>query len=164
MNVTENGYAYLRELVEHKRLVGLYMTRAITALVGRAIVHDNSKLDPEELELYADAREELMRHEYGSEGYRNAFRAVKPALKHHFANNSHHPEFYLDGINDMDLFDVTEMVCDWMAACQRGGGTTLRLDLQRERFGISDQLYTIICRTAQRLKSLNGDKELEIVQ
>ena len=86
---------------------------------------------------------------------RPALRLIKPALDHHLKVNRHHPEYHPHGINDMDLLDVTEMVCDWIAACQRAGGDTLRLDLQRERFSIDAQLYGIICRTAHALTQDN---------
>jgi hypothetical protein len=44
-------------------------------------------------------------------------------------HNSHHPEHYGNrGISGMDLFDVVEMMCDWMAAARRnpadGSGST----------------------------------------
>lgn len=153
---SKQTHAYLTSVLEHKRLVGFYLQCVITALVTRAVVHDFSKFSPEELSPYARMLPRFAKAEYGSEEYKACFDEVQPALAHHFTYNSHHPEFYSGGINDMDLLDVIEMVCDWVAACQRANGDTLRLDLQRERFEISDQLYAIICRTATRLIEEQG--------
>jgi hypothetical protein len=148
---SKTTHKYLDNLLEHKMLVGRYLQRVVSALVERAVIHDFSKFGPQELGPYAAMQTRFSKAEYGSEEYNACCRAIKPALDHHIHSNTHHPEFYPNGINDMDLLDVVEMVCDWIAASQRAGGDTLRLDLQRERFGIGEQLYGIICRTAHAL-------------
>lgn len=148
---SKTTHTYLDNLLEHKMLVGRYIQSVVSQLVERAVIHDFSKFGPEELAPYAAMLPRFAKAEYGSEEYIACCRAIKPALDHHIHTNRHHPEYYPNGINDMDLLDVTEMVCDWIAASQRAGGDTLRLDLQRERFGIGDQLYGMICRTAHDL-------------
>ena len=73
------------------------------------------------------------------------------ALKHHYAANSHHPEHYENGIDGMTLIDVLEMLCDWKAATERhADGDIMRsLEVNRERFGISDQLANILANTVR---------------
>jgi hypothetical protein len=154
---SKQTHAYLCQLLEHKQLVGRYLQRFISAMVERAIVHDFSKFSPEELAPYAKMLSRFEKAEYGSEEYIACCKGIKPALDHHFRHNTHHPEYYAGGLNDMDLFDIVEMVCDWIAASQRAGGDTLRLDLQRTRFGIDDQLYGIICKTATMLTADQSD-------
>jgi hypothetical protein len=44
---------------------------------------------------------------------------MKPAIQHHYKANSHHPEFYDNGVEGMSLFDVLEMLLDWKAATER---------------------------------------------
>jgi hypothetical protein len=156
-------YTYLVQLLEHKRLVGHYLQRFTSALFERAVVHDASKFGPEELEPYAKMLPRFAKAAYGSEEYIACCRGIKPALDHHLQNNTHHPEFYPGGINDMDLFDVVEMVCDWIAAAQRANGDTVRLDLQRTRFGIDDQLYKMICKTAETLTADMPDFHIVVV-
>jgi hypothetical protein len=40
-------------------------------------------------------------------------------LKHHYAHNRHHPEFFgEDGVDGMSLVDVIEMLADWKAATE----------------------------------------------
>ncbi|WP_216369609.1 DUF5662 family protein, partial [Brevibacillus sp. MCWH] len=69
-------------------------------------------------------------------------------------NNSHHPEFYENGVDGMDLFDLVEMVCDWMAAAKRhdDGNIYESLKINKERFGLSDQLYNIIKNTVDKFE------------
>lgn len=71
-------------------------------------------------------------------------------LKHHYAANRHHPEHFPDGVNDMTLVDVLEMLADWKAATERHADGNLRqsLDIQRNRFQLSDQLVAILRNTA----------------
>lgn len=90
--------------------------------------------------------------EYGSEEYKKSLEKLKVALNHHYENNSHHPEYYEDGIDGMDLFDVVEMFFDWCAATKRNkdGNIYKSLDINKDRFKMSDQLYNIMKNTADR--------------
>lgn len=151
--VTRQTYNYMQNLLDHKRLVGLYLQRVTTALFRRAVVHDYSKFAPDEFGPYAAALPRFEKSEYGSDEYKACCESIKPAIEHHFRENRHHPEHFPNGVNDMNLLDVVEMVCDWMAASQRVPGNTLRLDLQKERFGIDDQLFGLISRTVACLMS-----------
>ena len=50
------------------------------------------------------------------------------AWKHHYTNNKHHPEFWIneDGtIRDMDLDAIIEMLCDWNAVSLMFGTSVL---------------------------------------
>lgn len=78
---------------------------------------------------------------------------MKPALDHHYAHNRHHPECHADGVNDMTLIDLIEMVCDWTASAKRNASGDVRkgLDFNAERFGISPQLLRIIKNTVEFL-------------
>ncbi len=110
---------FIKDLVQHKQWVAQNMQRAANALFGRAAVHDNSKFESEEFELYDKLFPELQKYAYGSPELKAVYKQLGPALKHHLKVNRHHPEFHEDGINDMNLIDVLEMVCDWMAASKR---------------------------------------------
>lgn len=158
---TDEEHRYIDNVLGHKFLVGYYLTDTVRELTQRAVVHDFSKFGPDEFEPYASVQDRFAVAEYGSDEYKACCEAIAPALKHHVLHNSHHPEAHERGINDMSLFDIMEMVCDWCAACQRNNGTTLRLDLQKKRFGIDDQLYGIICETANILLR---DDDIEIVK
>lgn len=139
---------FLVDLIDHKRRVGGYLQKVANALFQRAVVHDNSKFSPEEYEPYEEAFPELQKYAYGTEEFKAALRKIKPAINHHYKNNSHHPEYYEAGISQMDLLDLIEMVCDWKAASERSQKDIFTgLEMNRERFKIDDQLYCIIKNT-----------------
>lgn len=144
---------HLIGVLDHKLLVASFMQRVATALFTRAVAHDYSKFSPEEFDAFEEVTPLLKTLEYGSDEYRAALRSIKPAIAHHYAVNSHHPEFHANGISGMNLIDLIEMVCDWMAAVQRvkDGDMAKSLPINKERFGIDDQLFGIISNTVAYL-------------
>ena len=90
---------------------------------------------------------------YGSEEYKESLAGLKPALDHHYAHSRHHPEHFSKGINDMNLVDIMEMLCDWKAAGerQRDGNLLKSIELNAQRFGYDDQLKQIFINTAKML-------------
>jgi hypothetical protein len=119
----------------------------------RAMNHDASKLSAEEKPIFDEFTPLLRELTYGSDEYKAALAQMKPALDHHYANNSHHPEHYENGINGMSLLDVIEMLADWKAATLRhaDGDMWKSLEINRERFQISDQLAEILENTIKEL-------------
>lgn len=143
---------FLIDLIDHKRRVGLYLQKVANALFGRAVVHDNSKFSPEEYEPYEEAFPGLQKYAYGTDEFKAELAKIKPAIKHHYENNDHHAEFFESGINDMNLIQLIEMTCDWIAASERSQTDIFKgLELNKERFGIDDQLYGIIKNTVMEL-------------
>jgi hypothetical protein len=57
-------------------------------------------------------------------------------------------------INGMSLLDVVEMLADWKAAGMRhkDGNLMESLEINRKRFGISDQLFSILINTVKELE------------
>jgi hypothetical protein len=127
---------------------------AATGLSRRGIVHDASKFSEVE-KRPLDEMQRLIDEEgqapYGSDEYKRRAVLLGPMLEHHYANNSHHPEHYPDGVNGMDLFDVVEMFFDWKAASERGDESSIGLTHSVERFKIGPQLASILANTAERL-------------
>jgi hypothetical protein len=78
---------------------------------------------------------------------------LKPTLDHHYANNSHYPEYYKNGIDDFTLIDLIEMFLDWMAASEQNeDGDIFRLiEINKKRFKISDQLVRILNNTVKEI-------------
>ena len=139
-------------IFEHRDRLVKYLSRFIRNLAERIAVHDDSKLSAEELEPYAIAIEEFGKHKFGSEGYDEIRMRLGPALEHHYANNRHHPEHFENGINDMNLVDILEMLCDWKSATQnRGGNGDLIASIQTlaEKYKISPQMAHIMLNTAK---------------
>jgi hypothetical protein len=120
----------------------------------RSSGHDQSKLRSPEVEIFDEFTARLATSTYGSDEYRGFLAAMKPALDHHYAHNSHHPEHYPDGIRGMSLLDLIEMLVDWKAASERhDDGCILRsVELNQKRFGYSDELKQILLNTVRELK------------
>ena len=143
---------FVKDLVQHKEWVAHYMQMAAHTLFHRACVHDNSKFEPEEFEIYDKAFPDLQKYAYGTPELQAVYERIRPALTHHLKVNRHHPEHFEYGINDMTLIDVLEMVCDWMAASKRSQtGIAKGLEINKERYGIDEQLFMIVRNTVDVL-------------
>lgn len=140
--------------LKHQRRVAELLTVFAIDLLKRANVHDESKHSAEE-KGPLDEMQRLINEEgqasYGSEEYKRCTSLLGPMLAHHYANNSHHPEHYKDGVNGMNLMDLVEMFLDWKAASERGEESSMNLTAACNRFKISDQVKTIFANTADKL-------------
>lgn len=115
--------------------------------MSRSIHHDDSKLnDPVEKDLFDHWTPELRKLTFGSDEYKIALDSMGEGVKRHYKANRHHPEHYQNGINDMTLVDLVEMICDWMASAE-AKNAYVDLDNGAKRFGISEQLLEIIANT-----------------
>jgi hypothetical protein len=123
----------------------------------RADVHDLSKLEDPEKSTFDEFTPKLAASTYGSAEYKEMLSGLKPALDHHYQENSHHPEHYINGVNDMNLFDILEMLMDWKAATERhdNGSIDKSIRINQSRFGINEQLVIILENTIKYM-NLNG--------
>ncbi len=139
---------------EHMRHVQRIMGRMIRDLMGRAERHDQSKLVPPEVAAYDELTPRLAGVTYGSDEYRATLREMKPAIEHHYAANSHHPEHYPEGIRGMSLLDLVEMLADWKAASMRHNNGDFRksIEINQERFGYSNEMKAILLNTLPLLE------------
>jgi len=140
------------ETLEHIRTVNIFILRIATRLIERAQCHDNSKLKEPEKSMFDEVVGKLKGLTYDSDEYKKALAYLKPALDHHYKHNSHHPEYYENGVSDMCLVDIVEMFCDWCAATHRhnDGDICRSVDQNKERFDISGQLCKIFKTTANK--------------
>jgi len=78
---------------------------------------------------------------------------MQVALDHHYENNRHHPDHFKNGIQDMNLVDLIEMICDWKAATLRhnNGNIFKSIEISQERFKFSDEIKQILLNTAELL-------------
>ncbi len=139
------------DTLQHILHVRACLDAFVTEMLRRGRVHDASKFDPLEKPAFDEAIPLLRGVPYGSPEYVAVVERLAPAFAHHYRRNSHHPEHYGEkGISGMDLFDVVEMVCDWLAASQRNPQDGVKLDYNVELFGIGDQLAAILANTLAR--------------
>jgi len=147
----QNSYDSTADTLRHMAEVRSRLETMVVELLRRGRVHDASKFSPEEKPAFDDAIPAIKGLAYGSPAYNDVVARVRPALAVHYSRNSHHPEFYGErGIAGMDLFDLVEMLCDWMAAAQRNPADGVRLDYNVKAFGIDAQLSAILANTLAR--------------
>lgn len=134
---------------QHIRQVQELLQICFDDLIRRSDVHDASKLESPEREIFDEMTPLLKGSTYGSDEYKAMLARMKPALDHHYAKNSHHPEHYANGIRGMSLLDLVEMLCDWKAATMRHADGDIRksIEINQKRFGYSDELKEIFVNT-----------------
>ena len=111
-------------------------------------IHDVSKLESPEREIFDEYTPKLKNTTYGSDEYKTYLKEMSVALDHHYAKNRHHPEHFIryvcngcfkeykeepnicnvcgysqfqeeSDVSQMNLVDLIEMLCDWKAATLR---------------------------------------------
>jgi hypothetical protein len=116
--------------------------------------HDNSKLCSPEKQVFDAVTPKLKGVTYGSDQYKEYLREIKPALDHHYKENSHHPEHFDKGIAGMSFIDLIEMFCDWKAASERhaDGSFERSIQINAKRFNMDPQLVSIFENTRKLFK------------
>lgn len=139
------------ETLQHINQVRKLLDVIIVELLRRAEEHDKTKLEAPELPIFVEYTPKLVNSTFGGEEYQRFLEEMTPALDHHYAHNRHHPEHFPNGINDMNLVDLLELLCDWKAATLRhaDGDINKSIEFSAKRFGISDQLAQILRNTVE---------------
>jgi len=140
----------MRETLCHVRKVGNLMLDVVQQLQRRAMEHDDSKFGLLEYDIFAESTPKLKSLTYGSDEYKKALEGLGVALEHHYAHNRHHPEFHENGIKDMNLLDLIEMLADWKAATERheDGNLAISIVQNATRFGYGEDIMLLLARTA----------------
>ena len=151
--MSESKFKTLR----HIETVRNYLNGVIVDLMERQEQHDQTKLQTPEVEIFEEYTPKLKNCEYGSDEYKRYMKEMKVAIDHHNKCNRHHPEHHPNGISDMNLIDLIEMICDWKAASLRHttGNVYKSIEINQERFGYSDELKKIFKNTLDRLLVIN---------
>ncbi len=138
---------------EHIRTVQANLRTCIHELIERSARHDESKLHSPEREIFDEFTGKLKESTYGSEEYKGFLAAMKPALDHHYSHNRHHPEYHHKGIQGMNLIDLLEMLCDWLAATKRhaNGDIGKSIEINAERFKYGDEIKQLLLNTVPML-------------
>lgn len=149
----EGEYDSRPDTIAHIGTVRGFLGVFVKLLKARAEVHDASKLADPEKAAFDEFTPKLKGSTYGSDEYKSFLAAMKPALDHHYAHNSHHPEHFPDGIQGMSLLDLLEMLADWKAATERhaDGNLARSIEINQKRFGYGDQLKSLLVNTARMM-------------
>jgi len=151
MNKEEKVTNY--ETLTHINNVRDKVNEIVTKLLEKAENHDKSKMEEPELTPFVKMTPLLAKSTYGSEEYDGFLEELKPALDHHYAKNTHHPEHHKQGVGDMTLIDIVEMLCDWKSATMRHNDGNLRksIEINGKRFKINSQLIKILENTVKEM-------------
>ena len=149
--MSENKFKTIR----HIEAVRNYISSVISELLNRANLHDQSKLQSPEVEIFEEYTPKLRGVTYGSKEYKGMMKEMKVAIDHHNSVNCHHPEHFENGINGMNLIDLLEMICDWKAATLRhnDGNLYKSIEINGKRFEMSDQLIKIMTNTVDWIEA-----------
>lgn len=112
----------------------------------RILSHDYSKLAGAEYYGYKNVVYKLAGLEYGTPEHKKAIAELDEPFVFHYSVNSHHVEYYDNGILDFDIFDLIEMILDWCSACVcRGFDFRLSsVKKNQDKMGFDDDLFNII--------------------
>jgi hypothetical protein len=143
-----------QQLIDHIEAVSKLISLVREELFTRAEVHDTDKFNPSQFERHEKFVPKLAVTEYGSKEYFEQLKELAPALEEHYQINPHHPEHFPSrGIRGMNLIDLMEMMCDWLASTkrQKNGDIFKSIEINQKRFGYSDELKDILENTAMFL-------------
>lgn len=111
--------------MRHIRTVSRLLNLMVRDLLERSERHDQSKLEQPEVALFTEYTPKLAGCTYGSAEYESFRLAMKPALDHHYARNSHHPEHYAPTENEETRMLERDIVT--LSASDLPPGTIARL-------------------------------------
>lgn len=159
----DDRYLFLiNDLIEHKKLIldcskvmsnYLYLNgeqELSKKIIERAIIHDNSKLDDNELKNFLELK-------IKEKAFKNAKSLLndyeKEKISVHWKKNRHHLE-YFNNIEDMQEIDIIEMVCDWFSRSLQYGTDIIEFaeTRQKNRFKFSEDMYKKIIKYCNILK------------
>ncbi len=151
--MTATEYDSRPDTWRHIEQVRHYLHRVASDLILRAEKHDQSKLIDPERSVFDEFTPKLKTSTYGSAEYEGFRKAMGEGLEHHYKWNDHHPEHFDGGIAEMGLTQITEMLCDWLAAVKRHDDGDIRrsIEINAERFGYGDEIKRLLLNTVEAM-------------
>lgn len=148
MNI--DNLKFFGKVYHHKFIVIQFMNKMIHELISRAEVHDKSKFDEDEFPHYSKITSEFENVPYGTPEATEIREKFKDLFERHAKKNRHHPEFHPNGIDDMTLVDLIELLSDWKASSIRDNNDIMKsIQICGEKYKISPQLLKILENTAK---------------
>jgi len=148
----------------HIKRVQNKLSKLVAALLIRMREHDKSKLEEPEFSLWKKMDEEP-RYPYGTRKYNKKIKRYRELFEMHYKENPHHPEHFPNGISDMTLIDLMEMLCDWISYKDniRVSEAIEMVEKQSKRFGYSDEIKNMLINTLNTYFAvLAGENESDI--
>jgi len=133
----------------HIKKVSQNINKVSIELIKRSIKHDDSKFEsPEKEEL--DKVVPILKQGKDAPNYEQAKIGAKKLMKVHKSKNSHHPEFYKNGVDGMNLLDLVEYISDMKAESQDNLEETLLKNAKK--YDWNEQLLNIMKNTSKVMK------------
>lgn len=135
----------LRQTIEQIRIVQQLLASGQIELLNRQLNHDRSKLNNPEWSRVL--------HKFDKEEFPMSEQDLDQAKHHHYAHNRHHPQKFENGIDDMNIFDIVEMIIDWIGdayADKEDVKDTIKR--KAEEYNINPQLINIFLNTSDWAK------------
>jgi len=149
----DNTFDFLCDIILHVSEVQENLEIIASELRKRGYAHDRTKFKELEFDAFVSTRDDFKKANYGTPEYQELIECVKPAVDHHYKNNRHHTGYHENGVDDMTLIDLMEMICDWQAAARRSPDNKFKdtLGFAYEKYNISEQLAKIITNTLKEM-------------
>lgn len=127
---------FRKDLIDHKARVAEHMGHATAILLEAAVNHDVDKIENEVIfQTYSRHAKHQKATPWGTHHRKDyELKHMNEAIELHL-QNKHHLQDARNTREDIDIFDVIEMMCDWFAAMERD---LLTKDQQFER---AKQIY-----------------------
>lgn len=136
----------MSKIDEHRLRVKYLCYQLACALKEQGRGHDLSKTISPEKEVF-----DKPRAKFNSDQYYEFIKENKGIVEHHYARNPHHPEHWPNGIEDMDLVTLAEMLCDWKAASEQDKtGILESLRINKKRYDIPHSIVQLLENTVRR--------------
>lgn len=143
---------YNQKIMVHKFAMESEMNRIASDIRRRAMRHDNSKQSGLELTL---GQAHMNFHDSWGLTNRVAPNEMMSAIAHHHVENDHHPEHFTNGMKDMNIQQLAEMVCDIITTAKENSINEESLQQfvetkLSETYNIGEPLRSIIINTARQ--------------
>lgn len=150
----------------HQAYVRYFIDRMIEDIEHRRDIHDDSKLSPEEILGFANGLPYLENSGIGEDMKMppDISDNLNKAVAHHYQVNDHHPEYFENLFEGMDLMTLIELVADWRAAMIRSGNTNYEASIQygMKKYKMPEYFANILRNTFQKLEKYVHAAEEEI--
>ena len=147
---------------KHLLIIRSLLMQVVQEFITRANEHDIQK---EVVDYnFVDLTDKLKTLEYGSVEYNNCLDAMQHELENHNKTNNHHIEYFENGVNDMNMFDIFEYFIDMQANLLYSKDCTLEksLEIQKDIHGFDSQLYSILKNTIPLIEKFTVNTNLKI--
>lgn len=148
--MSERGQT-LKHIERVRELLGF----VIDNLEARADIHDRSKLESPEVEVFDEYTPQLRGLTYGSPEYFDILMQMGPALWHHYQYNRHHPEHY--GTFECENCGESWPIYEPSLTCRNCNGSDIKLVPNIGGMDLLDVIEMFVDWTAASERHANGD-------